>query len=99
MCSGNTFSLDKIRCQIHQNLGGTDSVQTLWLVVPSECLTYGDDDNKPGRDLELLPIPSLTAGNLTEKQLHTLQKESKSEGWQFSSSDFFKYIYLIFKRG
>lgn len=89
MCSGNTFSLDKIRCQIHQNLGGTDSVQTLWLVVPSESLTYGDDDNKPGRDLELLPIPSLTAGNLTEKQLHTLQKESKSEGWQFSSSDFF----------
>lgn len=97
MCSGNLFSLDKIRCQIHQNLEGSASEQTLCQAVPGESLTYGDDDNKQGRDRELSPSPSITAGNLTEEQLHVLQKESKSEGWQISPSDFFLYIYLIFK--
>lgn len=92
MCSGNLFILDNIRCQIHQNLESSGSVQTF------ESLTYGDDGNKQGRDLELLPSPSITAGNLTEEQLHVLQKESKSEGCQFSPSDFFLYIYLTFKR-
>lgn len=74
---------------------GVKSTETLKAqprpVVPSETLTYGDDDSKKGRDLELLPSPSITAGNLTEEQLHVLQKESKS-------SDFFLQIYLTFKR-
>lgn len=90
-----SFNLDKIRCQIHQNLEGSASEQTLHQVVPSESLTYGEDDNKQGRDLELLPSPSITAGNLTEEQLHVLQKESKLEGWQFSPSDFFIHISSI----
>lgn len=96
MCSRNLFSLDKIRCQTHQNLEGSAPVQTQ--MVPRESLTYGNDYNRQGRHLELLPSPSITAGNLTEEQLYILEKESKSESWQFFPSDFLLYIYLTLKR-
>lgn len=99
MCSWNLFSLNKIRCQIHQNLEGSASEQTLHQVVPSESLTYGDDDNKQGRALEPWPSPSTTAGNLTEEQVHVVQKESTSEGWQFSPSDFFFNTYTEHLKG
>lgn len=65
-----------------------------WCLVkalPMEMMTI----SKPGIYSSWHPPASL----LTEEQLHVLQKESKSEGWQFSPSDFYFYTYTQHLKG
>lgn len=79
MCSGNLFSLDKIRCQIHQNLEGSATEQTLHQVVPSESLAYGEDDNKQGRDSRAIPHLAIPHHQCWQPDRRTITRPSEGK--------------------